>query len=425
MKRLLIALSIFLIGSSLTFAEWPQWRGPDRTGEAAGELWPQSLEGLEPMWKVSLGKGYPGPILGGDRLFVVETIDKKTVGVRALDRTSGEPLWSHQWEGSGKVPFFASANGDWVRSTPVWDGETLFVGDMNEKLVALNGEDGSPRWVVDFPKSYETKGPDFGFASSPLVDGDALYVQAANSILRLNKKDGEVVWRALDGSGDMQSSGAFSSPVIAELAGVRQLIVLTRLAMHGVALESGAILWSQPVPHFRGMNIMTPLIHGDRIFTSPYRNGSFLFELTRSEESGWAVEEIWKNPASGYMSSPIWIGDSIYMHLGNGRLSCINAGTGEERWRTGSFGKYWSLAWHGDKILALDSDGELLLVQTSDEAFQLLGREEVADAESWAHIAVSEGQVYVRDLTSIRAFRWDSAKPENEAPASPDANPAP
>ena len=126
------------------------------------------------------------------------------------------------------------------------------------------------------------------------------------------------------------------------------------------------------------------------------------------------------------MSSPIWIGESIYMHLGNGRLSCIDATTGEERWRTSSFGKYWSLTWHGDKILALDSDGELLLVQASEEAFKLLGRQEVADTEAWAHVAISEGQIYVRDLTSIRAFRWDSAKPENEAPASdPDATPAP
>ena len=405
MRRILCSIALVSLFLTPASAEWNQWRGPARTGEVPGEGWPSDFSNLQKVWEIPLGKGYAGPIVSGDRVFVVESVDKKNAAVKALKRSDGSEIWRHDWPSHGSVPFFAAANGDWVRSTPAWDGETLYVGGMNEKLFALNGEDGSTRWSIDFPARYETKVPDFGFASSPLVDGDALYVQAANSILRLDKKTGDVRWRALENSGQIQVSGAFSSPVIAELEGVRQLVVLTRLALHGLDLESGEELWSREVPHFRGMNILTPVISGNRIFTSPYRNGAYLFEVSLNE-GGWQVAELWKHKSSGYMSSPVWIGDAIYMHLGNGRLICLDAATGEERWRTDAFGKYWSIAYQGDQILALDSDGELVLVNASEAAFSLLDRKEVASTESWAHVAVSDGQLLVRDLESVKLFAW-------------------
>jgi outer membrane protein assembly factor BamB len=198
---------------------------------------------------------------------------------------------------------------------------------MNEKLVALAGDSGKIRWTIDFPQLFDTKIPDFGFASSPLPDGDALYVQAANSIVKVNSATGETIWRSLASSSRIQESGAFSSPVIETLAGVRQLVVLTRSALHGVALDDGRELWSKAVPNFRGMNILTPVIDGDKIFTSPYKNGSFLFEVTR-EGDVFTATEVWKNPASGYMSSPVAIDGFVYLHLGNGRLSCLEIASG-------------------------------------------------------------------------------------------------
>ncbi|MDH3629420.1 MAG: PQQ-like beta-propeller repeat protein [Acidobacteriota bacterium] len=385
--------------------DWDQWRGPQRTGAVPGDSWPASLEGLVEMWSVDLGKGYPGPIVTESLVFVVETVDRKTVAARALSREDGAEVWKTTWGGSGSVPFFAASNGDWVRSTPAWDGKTLYVGDMNEKLLALAGDSGEIRWTVDFPALYKTKIPDFGFASSPLLDGEFLYVQAANSIVKLNATTGKPIWRSLAGTSKMSESGAFSSPVIETLAGVRQLVVMKRGGLFGVSLEDGTELWSQPVPNFRGMNILTPVIEGDRIFTSPYKNGAFLYEVTRSGE-GFKVDEVWTHKATGYMSTPVEIDGFVYMHLSNGRLSCLEIATGEERWRTENLGKYWSMAWQGDKILALDSGGELLLVRANPEGFELLDRKSATSREAWAHLAVRGNEVFVRDLTSIRAFRW-------------------
>ena len=400
-------------------ADWWQWRGAARDGSAPGVGWPDSLEGLEKMWSVPLGKGYPGPIIGDDRVFVVETVDKKNVAVRALSLETGEELWSESWPSGGSVPFFAASNGDWVRSTPAYDGTTLYVGDMREVLVALDGATGEERWRVDFVERFGTKVPDFGFASSPLIDGDFLYVQAANSLVKLNKRDGTTVWRSLEHSGEISASGAFSSPVIAEIHGDRQLVVLTRHTLNGVSPEDGAVLWSTEVPSFRGMNILTPVVVGNSIFTSPYRQASFLFDI-RNSQDGFEVVESWSNKSTGYMSTPVVIDGHVYMHLGNQRFECVDIETGEARWRTKPFGKYWSLAARGGKILGLDSEGKLYLVKANPEQFELLDSRPVSDDDTWAHVAVSGDLVLIRELRGVSAFRFGPPQSEDGANALGD-----
>jgi len=363
-------------------------------------------------WRVDLGKGYPGPLVAGDRVFVVESTDSKTVGVRALNRVDGSELWSRTWPGKGSVPFFAAENGAWVRSTPAVDGERLYVGDMREVLTALQVDSGEIAWRVDFPERFETDVPDFGFASSPLVDGEALYVQAANSIVKLNRRTGETVWRALVGSGRMQESGAFSSPVIAELAGRQQLLVQKRQVLHGVALDDGRELWSQPIENYRGMMILTPTVYGDAVFTSTYKGRTYLFTVKRDGET-FVVEEAWTNKASGYMSSPVVVDGHAYLHLANRRVDCIDLASGESRWRSEqSFAKYWSMVVQGDKIMALGSDGELHLLRANTERLELLDSRNVAD-DSWAHLAVSGDEVFVRELEAIAAYRWSGSSEQS------------
>ena len=424
------ALPLFLLVALLATAaaplaaDWPQWRGPDRDGHARTEAtWPDDLTGLEQIWRLELGKGYPGPIVVGDRVFVVETVDGKTEGARALDRATGKEIWRTTWAGHGKVPFFAARNGDWVRSTPVYDGEALYVGGMQEVVLALDGATGKELWRADFPARYGTNVPDFGFSSSPLVDGDHVYIQAANSLIKVDKKTGESVWRALANDGDIMQSGAFSSPVIRELHGKRQLVVQTRTTLFGVDLDSGDALWSHDVPSFRGMNILTPVVHGDAVFTSTYRNNSFFFRVKEGAEGGarFAVEEAWTHKVQAYMSTPVVVGDHAYMHLGNERLTCIDLTTGESRWTSEPIGKYWSLVAHGDKILALDSGGELHLVRANPEQFEVLGSREVADAETWGHLAVAGDQIFVRELEGVAAYRWKAAEAEAKAPGTETA----
>lgn len=387
--------------------DWNQWRGPGRDGHVLGPAWPDDFQGLAPLWRVELGPSYSGPIVAGDRVFTTETVGEKEEVVRALSRKDGKLLWERRWTGAMKVPFFAASNGSWIRSTPATDGELLFVGGMLEVLVALDVKTGEIRWRIDFPGQLAKEPPPFGFVCSPLLVGDHLYVEAGGTLRKLDKKTGKEVWRSAPfASEDIMEAGSFSSPILAKLAGREQILVQSRHALRGVDPDSGKVLWSQPVPNFRGMNILTPLVIGDSVFTSSYRNGSYLFGIAAKDDGSFAVRQLWENKAQGYMSSPIAIDGTIYLHLSNQRLIALDASTGKERYSSAPFGKYWSLIHQGKKILALDNSGELLLLAADPTAFKLLARKEIAQAETWAHLAVAGDQLFIRELNALSAWRW-------------------
>lgn len=386
---------------------WLQWRGPSRDGFVEGTAWPDGLSAdrLEQVWQVEdLGPSYSGPLLTDDLVIITETRDEATEHVLAYDRTTGEKRWEATWEGAMTVPFFAASNGSWIRATPCIDEGRLYVAGMRDLLVCLDVTTGEELWKVDFMQALDSPLPAFGFVSSPLVRGDFVYVQAGSGFVKLNKTTGEVVWRTLDDAGGMNGS-AFSSPYVATLNGVEQMLVQTRESLAGVDPDDGTVLWQTPVEAFRGMNIVTPTVIDGRVFTTSYGGGSFLFSVA-SGDAEKPVDLVWRNKVQGYMSTPIIIDGHAYVHLRNQRFACINLATGEETWITKPFGKYWSMVAQGDSILALDETGDLRLIKATPEAFTLLGEAQASDLESWAHLAISGNEIAIRDLDRITLWRW-------------------
>ncbi len=414
--KVLLVLTVTLIapsnvcGQDAAVSIWNQWRGPTRDGLLPGSNWPTSLteKNLNQLWRVELDPSYSGPIVSETMVFVTGTADKKTEIVSALDRKTGKELWRIQWPGALQVPFYAASNGSWIRSTPAFDGERLFVGGMRDVIVCLNAATGKEQWRVDFVQEFNSPLPAFGFVCSPLLDGDSLYVQAGASLVSVDKKTGKIIWRVLKDDGGTMGS-AFSSPVMAMLAGQRQLIVQTREKLVGIDLKAGDLLWEQKVPSFRGMNILTPVVFGDGIFTSAYQNKSWFFTISKSE-GRFQVKETWNNKVQGYMSTPVVIDGHAYLHLQNQRFACLNLTTGERTWTSTPYGKYSSMVAQKDLILALDQKGELLLLKANPKEFELLGQRKVSDQDTWAHLAVCGDEVFVRELNGLRVFRWKDSQ---------------
>lgn len=397
-----------LLPSSLHAVEWNQWRGPTRDGQVVGEVWPDNLseQRLKVTWEIPLGPSYSGPIVTKDRVFTTETRDKATERVTALDRLTGRGVWQQEWKGAMTVPFFAKANGDWIRATPAWDGERLYVAGMRDVLVCLDAEDGRVLWRRDFPKEEGTPLPSFGFVSSPLVDAErnAVFVQAGACVQRLDRLTGKTVWQALKDTGGSADS-AFSSPILTEVEGVAQLVVQTRTKLAGLDPEKGNVLWSVKIPAFREMNILTPTVAGDRVFTSAYGGKSLAFDLKKKGES-WEVLPAWEYKAQGYMTSPLLLGGHVYWHLRNQRVACVDWQTGREQWTSGElFGKYWSMVAQGDRMLALDDRGILLLLKANPEKMEILDQRKIGE-DTWAHLAVVDGAIYVRHLDRLTAYNW-------------------
>ncbi len=403
---LLLSLSPFAHADELTWENWNQWRGPRRDGSFQGPTWPDKLNGrLKKVWRVELGPSYASPVITSDRIFTVETHRQKQEVVRALDRKTGKQLWETVWDGSMSVPFFAAKNGSWVRSSPAFDGKHLYVGGMRDVLVCLDGETGKQVWRVDFVERFKAPLPAFGFVCSPLVTDDAVYVQAGGSVVKLDKKDGSTIWRSLKDGGGMYGS-AFSSPVIVKLAGVEQLVVQTRSQLAGIELDNGRVLWEQPVKAFRGMNILTPTVYANGVFTSTYGGRTKLWKVT-SGDPKLKVAQVWDNRLQGYMSSPVVIGDHAYLHLRNQRFACVALNSGEIVWSTQQrFGQYWSMIKQNERMLALDQDQTLRLIKATPEKFVLVDEVKVGEKSTWAHIAMSGHEIAVRELMALTLYDW-------------------
>jgi outer membrane protein assembly factor BamB len=308
--------------------------------------------------------------------------------------------WSVEWDGSHSVPFFAARNGSWIRSTPATDGKQLYVGGIRDVLVALDCNSGSEVWKVDFAK-LANKVPDFGMVCSPLVDGEHLYIQAGKGVHKLKASDGSIVWSGMPDAGDMMSGGSFSSPVIETIRGKRQLVVQSRTKLAGLSLDTGEVDWSYEVQAFRGMNILTPTVWNNAIFTSSYGGRSLLLDVQARD-----TKILWENKLEGYMSSPVVIGKYLYLHLRNKRFACLDLETGAEKWITKPFGEYWSMIANGQRILALDQSGKLRLIAHNPEEFELLSERRVSEDEAWAHLAIAGDQVAIRSQKKIELFRW-------------------
>ena len=190
------------------------------------------------------------------------------------------------------------------------------------------------------------------------------------------------------------------------------MVVQTRTDLTGVEPEKGQVLWKKPIKAFRGMNILTPTIFGNSVFTSSYGGKSLLFDLAKDSD-GFSINQKWENKQEGYMSGPIVIGDYCYIHLRKQRMTCLDMKNGETKWISSeAFGKYMSMVSNGKEILALDEDGTLYLIEANPEKLVIKEKRTISQSPSWAHLAVAGNQLFVRELEAIACYEWAGASLE-------------
>ena len=389
-----------LASSLLRAGDWPQWRGPQRNAAV-------SLEGgrevspAEPrvVWKLRVGGGFSSPVVANGKLAYADA-QGETETLHVLDAAAGRELWSRPFS-----PVFEDEWGRGPRSTPFFDEGRVYALSCRGDFVCYQAESGVKLWEASFEKDFGVKflgsKANEGTASrrgnngSALADLEAVILPVGNtngaSLAALNKETGSILWK---GGTD---EAAYSSPLVATLAGRKQIVAFMADALVGLDRENGAVLWRAPLRTAAKRHAMTPLIAGDNIYVNSHTFGLICFQIAKEGEE-FKASEVWKNrDAKINLASPILVGDYLYSHGPAQNFVCIDRKTGKQKWSQPGFGKEYSAALAvGKTILVVTDDGQLVFVAADPAEYRELGRWQVC-GKTWSAPAFANGRLYVRD----------------------------
>jgi outer membrane protein assembly factor BamB len=414
--------------------DWPQFRGPDRSGvsKETGLLqsWPKGGPPLAWTFKQA-GIGYSGPAVVGDRLYLmgargdaefVFALDLKSAegnNVKELWATRIGPLFS--WKGN-------SYNSG-PSATPSVDGELVYALGGQGDLLCVEAATGKERWRKNLPADLGAEvnpiggGPEklgWGYTWSPLVDGEQLICVPGGSqgtLAAMNKKTGEVIWR----SKGLTDQATYSSPIVASVDGVRQYIQMTNAGIAGVAAKDGELLWYyQRKPPYSDVVIDTPIFHDGYVYaTVAFSLGCDLIKIVR-RSAKFAAEKVYANKNLMNQSGGVI--------LVNGRIYGYSKGKG---WVCQDFKKgniVWSerrklgpgslTAAEGELYCYGEDDGTMVLVTANTKGWLEKGRFDIpqksalnkSSGKLWTHPVIANGRLYLRDQELLFCYDIRAAK---------------
>jgi outer membrane protein assembly factor BamB len=396
-KSLLLAAAV-LSAHSVLWAQWPQWRGPNRDGKVAAEHVPASWPAkLSPKWTQKVGEGYSTPVVSGGRIFVHGRQDPDEV-VTALDLGTGNVAWNARYQSAFNKNKYANEMSKGPFSTPLVANGLVYTLGTSAVLSAFDEKTGDLKWRKDWSKEIDTSKMFTGTAMSPIIVGGLLVVHVGDdgegAFYGLDPTTGAEKW-TLPGHGP-----GYASPVIRTGGGAGDLVTMTDKAVVGVEASTGKLLWTIPFPDEWNENIVTPVFAGDLVIISGTRKGTFGYRL---EAAG--PKQVWHNTdVPMYMSSPVADGDFIYgfTNRRKGQIFCVETATGKIRWATeGRAGGNASLQIAGPNLIVLTTEGDLLVVKKSPEKYEELHRFKVADSGTWAQPVVLTDGILIRDAQSV------------------------
>jgi len=394
---------LFVVASLLMAGDWPGWRGPDRDGIVSQEpkTWPETLK-LK--WKIEVGIGHASPVMAAGSIYEFARQGSAET-VLAIDPSNGAVRWKQQYDAPYKMNSAAIPHGEGPKATPLYVSGRLYTFGISGILSAFDAENGKPVWRLDFAKQYQEGAPDFGTAMSPVLDRGLLIAHVGGTKLgaltAFDAANGRVKW-SWDGD-----SPAYASPIVVDLAGVRQVVTQSHSNIVGVDAGSGKLLWKIPFKTAYDQNIVTPVLYKDTLIFSGLDKGVFAIRLHRTGEA-WSTETVWQNKdASMYMNSPVVSGDLLFgfSHLKKGQFFCLDAHTGATLW-TGPprGGDNAAMLASSTTLFALTTDAQLLIAKPTSKALGEIRRYEVADSPTWAHPVVLPDGFLVKDLKALA--RW-------------------
>jgi outer membrane protein assembly factor BamB len=269
------------------------------------------------------------------------------------------------------------------------------------RLVALDLATGAPRWSRDILADHGAPAPAYGVAASPLVLGDVVVVAAGgpdgHALVGYDAATGRPLWSGGDGP------PAFGSPRHAVLAGVPQILVMNGRGVAAHDPANGRVLWELDWPP--GENTAQPVVlPPDRVFFSTgYGVGGTMLRVSATRDGGVGVERLWQSRGLKSKFANVVHRDGFLYGLDDGILVCLDARTGERRWKRGRYG-HGQLLLVRDLLLVTCEDGTVALVEAEPDTWRELGRFQAIEGKTWNHPALVGAYLLVRNAREAACY---------------------
>ncbi len=405
-------VNVFVNGSA-SAGDWPQILGPNRNGiaqkESIASSWPSG--GPKFVWEKEVGQGFAGVSVAKGIAVVFHRVDDEETA-EGLDAKSGKQIWSVAFPAE-YVPSFNPDSGP--RAAPVIHDGLVYLYGARGGLSCVQLADGKKVWqrdtYADFSSKRTSRGEPaegyFGFASSPIVEGDALLLNVGGSsknagIVAFDRKTGKTLWTATD------ERASYSSPVATTIDGQRHVVFATRLKVVSVDPANGRVLFEFPFgelgPSATGAN---PVILGNAVFIT----GSYNFGAVLARAGRTGAIEVWRSDeilSSQYTTSIAYQKMLFGVHgrqdSAPAELRCVNPLTRQVAWEKSGFG-YATMILAGDKLLIMKTDGELVLAAADTQKYRELARANLFGGTTTRALpTLSNGLFYVRDGRTLKCF---------------------
>ncbi len=415
MRTLFVTGLVLLAASTgLSAQDWPQFRGPTGQGLSNETGLPVVWSDTENVhWRTELpGPGHSSPVVAGDRIYLTAfrsdrrmplarffTAPRGQLVALALDKASGDILWERVIV-EGELQDVHATNSP-ASPTPVTDGDRVYVFFGSVGLVCLDA-DGNELWRREFGEIPN----EWGSASSPVLHDGLLLLNSDSDgddfLIALDALTGETRWWTDRG----RVSRSWSTPLIWEVDGRNQVVVSGSRQVKAYDASTGEEIWS--VDGLTEWVAPTPITaHGLLYVVSNGPGGNVALAIRpggRGDITDTHVAWRYERGAS-YVSSPVVVGDYLYMAKDGGIMTALDARTGElaRQGRLPARGNYYASLLAADgQIYALNDDGEATVLVASPD-FEVLSVNAVGE-RTLASIAVSGGQLLIRSDESLFAI---------------------
>jgi len=413
--------------------DWPSWRGPRGDGSwnapTMSDKWPD--DGLRTEWSVDIGGGYAGISVAGGRAITmdrpaIQKSDDQSADARSKDANSerervlcfdvksGKELWTFAYE----QPYDDLDYGNGPRAAPTIHGNVVLTLGALGKLFCLNVADGAVLWSHDLVKEFNGRSPVWGYAASPLVYQDAVVVFAGGDdgfcVIAFDLKTGRLKWNSLS------DKAGYSWPVLVRRNQQTQLVCWTPSHIRGINAADGRPLWNVPYKVAEGVSIATPIINDGVVVVCGYWAGSRAVKLGENPEDAMLLWEE-NRYLRGLMSQPLYRDGHVYLLDKQYGLTCFELKTGKKLWDDKNTltkrdrNPQASIVWLDEegrtdrnRIIALNSEGELVLATISPAGFTEQARSQIIDP-TWSHPAFVGHRVLARSDQKLVCVRLPTA----------------